>query len=75
MIQPILVLKNVFARLKAMNERSLTAFVAGITSMSFNKVTITVSRNFCAAYRLLAYVAPGDAGLLVGEDDCQRSRC
>ena len=49
--------------------------VAGITSMSFNKVTITVSYNFCAAYRLLAYVAPGDVGLLVGEDDCLRSCC
>ena len=80
----MVVLKNVFAHLKAMNECSLAAFVAGITShlatllklmMSFNKVTITVRCNFCAAYRLLAYVAPGDVGLLVGEDDCLRSRC
>ena len=71
----MVVLKNVFAHLKAMNECSFTAFVAGITSMNFNKVTITVSCNFCAAYRFLAYVAPGDVGSLVGEDDCLRSRC
>ena len=71
----MVVLKHVFARLKALNERSLTAFVAGITSMSFNKVITSVSGNCCAADRLLAYVAPGDVGLLVREDDCPHTRC
>ena len=61
----MVVLNHVFARLKALNEHSLIAFVAGITSMSFNRVTTSVSNNFCSADRLLAYVAPGDVGLLV----------
>ena len=71
----MVVLKNVFACLKALNECLLAAFEAGITSMSFNKVTTSVSSNVCAADRLLAYVAPGDVGLLVTEEDCLCMRC
>ena len=66
----MVVLKNVFACLKGLNEHLLTAFVAGITSMSFNRVMTSISSNFCAADRLLAYVVPGDVCLLVREDDC-----
>ena len=64
-----------FARFTALIECSLTALVAGITSMSFNKVINSVSSISCAADRLLAYVAPGDVGLLVREDDYLRKRC
>ena len=68
----MVVRKKVLILRKSLNECSLTAFVAGITSISFNNVHTSEMRSFCTSVSVLQTDVLSTLGVAKFDDKISR---